>query len=382
MSRVGSIGIDTGAHHIVIRDNEFSGNLVSKGGRVAIDGIPTTQIVIFRNSLHDVGDVNDTGDQDANPIAISRGHQLWIMENTITRYSGSGVQLNAGFNNNAELHHVYVGRNHIFGGKQTAVSSKTATDVVISSNLFHDFGPSSSSPGACQHSQYGPSRLWIIANTMYNCAAGVMQASTSGLGNGTDLYVVGNLFYNVSGECVNLYSNSVPNRHVVGNTCVGATGGINLGSSASGTIAIQNNIFASITGAHLNVSSGTVATASGSSAHHNVFAGTLRVIWGGSTFTTLSAWQSATGRGASSHVGDPRFVNAATGDYTLQASSPAVDTGIADPQGVYSRFETLYGLSIRGSRPQGGGWDVGAFESGWTATSLPRAPTNLRIVPQ
>jgi hypothetical protein len=51
---------------------------------------------------------------------------------------------------------------------------------------------------------------------------------------------------------------------------------------------------------------------------------------------------------------DPLFVNPAARDFHLQAGSPAIDKGIPvsgllqDPDGV--------------SRPQGAGWDVGAYE--------------------
>jgi hypothetical protein len=51
---------------------------------------------------------------------------------------------------------------------------------------------------------------------------------------------------------------------------------------------------------------------------------------------------------------DPRFVNAAQGDFHLMAGSPAIDA--ADPTATLS---TDYdGVS----RPQGAGRDLGAFE--------------------
>ncbi|MBI5865309.1 MAG: hypothetical protein HZB38_12530 [Planctomycetes bacterium] len=49
----------------------------------------------------------------------------------------------------------------------------------------------------------------------------------------------------------------------------------------------------------------------------------------------------------------------------MQAGSPAVNAGIT--HGVYARFQQLYGLSITvdfggTARPQGGAFDIGAFE--------------------
>jgi hypothetical protein len=51
---------------------------------------------------------------------------------------------------------------------------------------------------------------------------------------------------------------------------------------------------------------------------------------------------------------DPRFANAATGDFHLLAGSPAAD--VADPTVVIS--DDFDGLP----RPQGNGRDLGAFE--------------------
>jgi len=51
---------------------------------------------------------------------------------------------------------------------------------------------------------------------------------------------------------------------------------------------------------------------------------------------------------------DPRFVDAAAGDFRLQADSPAIDAGTA-----IDMFDT----DMEGTpRPQGSGWDIGAFE--------------------
>jgi hypothetical protein len=67
--------------------------------------------------------------------------------------------------------------------------------------------------------------------------------------------------------------------------------------------------------------------------------------------------------------GDPCFVNAIAGDFALQAGSVAIDAGVRldevsnDCQGV--------------SRPQGSGFDIGAFE--FYAGQIPAPPKGVRI---
>ena len=77
---------------------------------------------------------------------------------------------------------------------------------------------------------------------------------------------------------------------------------------------------------------------------------------GGDSVMTLAEWQQATGLDMHSFVATPDalFTDAGNGDYSLSATSPALDSG-----------ETRDDVptDIAGvARPQGGGFDVGAYE--------------------
>lgn len=66
---------------------------------------------------------------------------------------------------------------------------------------------------------------------------------------------------------------------------------------------------------------------------------------------------------------DPKFVNASAKDFTLQQTSPAIDTGVT-LDAVTTDFAGT-------TRPQGAGYDVGAYE--YKSGQVP-TPTNLRVV--
>lgn len=70
---------------------------------------------------------------------------------------------------------------------------------------------------------------------------------------------------------------------------------------------------------------------------------------------------------------NPQFVNAASGNFRLQASSSAIDRGISLPEVT---------TAIDGTpRPQGASFDIGAYEYGGSgvADTPPAAPLNLRV---
>jgi hypothetical protein len=73
---------------------------------------------------------------------------------------------------------------------------------------------------------------------------------------------------------------------------------------------------------------------------------------------------------------DPMFINESNADFRLLQNSPAIDAGIASD--AYNTFYELFGIDIKKdiegrARPQGAGWDIGAFEYG-TGGSVNQAP--------
>jgi len=392
----GKLTILAPASHVAFRHSEIGGT--PRGGGLAVVNYTTdvaSHVVIWDNYIHDGGDLNATSDQDIHGVAVGSSVQnLWVVDNEIARNSGDGIQINAG-RAQATTHHIYFGRNHAHGNKQTGMWTKQANDVIFSQNRLHNHRPGNSSGGECAGGQYGPARVWFLFNHIYDCENGIRIQSVSGLGVQGDIYYVGNLIHDItdtktpkpdnpegSGAIV-IRGND--NHWIVNNTFYNYQAGV---TNIAGYLHLENNIFASRTAAQgrdIWIKLDSLAT--GSIMQNNLVPASPRLQWGsGSVRTSLAAFQAATGKGANSLSGDtPGFVNAGAGDFRLAAAGAAMDKGITSA--VYQTFFTLYGIDlakdIAGTpRPQGPKYDLGAYEFANQATTPPRppaAPTQLQV---
>jgi len=82
----------------------------------------------------------------------------------------------------------------------------------------------------------------------------------------------------------------------------------------------------------------------------------VRFLWNGVEYSSLSSYQTGTGNDTAGQFSDPRFVNLATPDLHLQATSPAIDHGDAS---VLTAGELDYDGNARN---QGAAPDQGAYE--------------------
>jgi len=396
------------AHHISIRHCEATG----QGGSAIMiydnSGNTAHDIVVYNSLIHDNGDWLADYDQDCHGVAVANDAQyIWILDNEMYRNSGNGVQVNA---QNASLqattHHVYIGRNVSHHNKQSGLWTKFADHVIFSQNRCYaarPVGASPSSPGEGLGGQYGPAHVWMLFNEIYDCDNGIRFSTDSGpggVGYGQNIYIIGNLIYNIHHSTVDVTGNYAvaggtsynPNdawgpgkgiaiwhpaatKHIVGNTIYDVDGGIAV-VRHNNRVVVANNIIAGVNDAvggqtpHLHVehdSSASVMTV-----YNNLFEGPARIKWGyDSTLYDVAGFESRYGSQAWNNLeGDPGFVNPGTpslvsGGLQISPGSVAIDAGVTYE--AFQDFRNLYGFDIAidisgTNRPQGGAWDLGAYE--------------------
>jgi hypothetical protein len=376
-----SLAINQPYHHVALRNSAVRGDPRKGGIGIASysPAVPVTDVLIFRNRVLDNGDLNTTSDQDVHGITVNaRVSNLWVLENELARNSGDGIQINAGSRaNQPTVHHIYVARNVAHHNRQTGFWTKQAEHVVFSQNVSY-----AHPRGAAMGFQYGPENVWFLFNHAYDSAFGIAGMSTSGLGSGTRIYVVGNLIHGIHHGAASynpntawsnagiMLASSEREKYILNNTLFDVDGGVN--GPGSGTFYIENNIISTVTEAQGHAVFIEPPGAAGSTLRNNLFhqpAGPLRIRWDQRVYDLPDLEAALGGRATGSRLGDPRFLDAASGDFRLGSSSPAIDAGSpATVEQVFRTFEQLYGLGIRVDfdgrpRPLGGRYDLGAFEA-------------------
>ena len=380
------------SHHIVLRYCEQSGNLT--GGGTGIGGYAPTSvmsnIVFYKNYIHDNGSLALAGDQDCHGIGVhGNTNHVWIIDNEMARNSGDGLQINGfGMADPSLLNHIYVGRNVSHHNKQTGMWTKTASDVIFSQNTVYSHRPSDSSPGQGMGLQCDPERVWFIYNHCYDNVYGIDCGGDQHVPPfGLNCYIVGNVVRNIhefgANTGTSAYSTcgirvlGLTNRYVINNTIYDVDNGINTGTSLPHYL--YNNIISNASGNHIFIENPTTWELKNCLVYQN--GGPVRINIGGSVYT-LPQLKSAFSKVQGCLTADPLFVNAAGGDFHLQATSPAVDAGIE--ASVYATFQSLYGLSIavdfaKTVRPQGAACEIGAYELGGPAIEKLSAPGSPKV---
>jgi hypothetical protein len=379
------------SRYIAIRHSEVVGDPaqvtsagIATGGLDAQHGVD--HILFYDLDVHDQGNVRSLKDVDAHCSGVGPySHHIWIVDSRLHECAGDGLQANPGQGGMAlarqqSAHHIYVGRNVAYRNKQSGLWAKNVTDIIFSQNEVYGITRSpSSAMGQCIGGQYGPVRMWIIFNTLHDCETGVAVVSTSGLGAGTDVFIVGNVIRDIQltggpNDASNPWSRAaialwdIPNRYVVDNTIWRVHSGIKNDVSGLVKFVVHGNIIDAARDPgerDLWVPDQAGLDERGSLISHNLFVGN-RISWRRSLIDSVSRFRSETGKCEGCQTTRPRFKDESAHDLRFAAANSAgVDS--STESSVYEIFQKTYGLDIRVDhdgrrRPQGSRWDIGAYE--------------------
>ena len=362
----GCDGTCRGTHHWTIRNNKIVGAVKIYGSYSLFEAneVDGSQHKGSENAVQDLYDASHHNTFRSNHIHDFNIRGIWsmhrthddIIESNYIHDIGSateGMCIDTDGFGTVEWRHVIRG-NHLHNCGEAGVELENTFDSLVENNTIHDTGMT-----GIRIINYGPN----IGPGTDKCQAGGennQYGDTDGdndcEGDLTGNTVRQNLIYNGAQQGaiaihhaggIDLWGNTI--SHTSGRGIV-----LDSGKAFCPEISVRNNIIADSGQASISLEE----VASLSQDDHNLLYNTgsegVYELWSNGTQYTLSQYQAATDKGQGSIQADPRFVDPAGSNFHLQDISPAIDAGVNI--GLAEDLDET-------PRPQGGGYDIGAYES-------------------
>lgn len=344
------INIQMGSNFNTIRSSFFEANDRDFGGGIRIETDSNDNIIEYNEMSGLIAGVRSGNGINIRGSSASSSRNI-VRYNSIHDMRDSGVYITSNANNNEVygnvIHEIDDHSGGSSGGNGIHIANISATSTFSSgnkifNNLIYDVGTHGITL------REGTNNNLVYNNTIYN--TGVNRGSVSG---------------NVaSGSGIDLHSSS--------DTI--ATGASNN--------RVFNNLVSTCATVCLNVDSYSV-TAGGNEFDNNLYfqpSGNL-IKWENTTYTDLSAYQTAAAQDLHSVSLDPKFTNTGLNKYTLQNNSPAINAGTITLGAAYrmalsdsSSIPTILGLTDQDTF--GDSWEIGAFVYKNNVTSTPSSSSS------
>jgi hypothetical protein len=365
----------SGTAYICVRNClHFGDNTgTSNGSAMSVNGSSTSShvhhVVLYNNTVRNIMVADGSAEVDfLGFVPRANCDNVWIVGNTSFQLGGDSVRTGSnvssiGSDDPGNL--IYIAGNTFGNNGENPIDLKYSTNIIISENILHDSYSSASSAGEGIVMHERSSGCWIIFNQFRDCRRAITTTTASG-GAG-DIFVVGNVFDGIDDEGGSGDRDGVCMVHRCGNV------------SENGEAAfVDNTCYNYARGVYANSNNGSTWTAwsgnvfkqryVGSGTQYDIYKAGTSNPW--SIDRNIFEDKSFTGDSLTAETNtidaDPLLADPTNDDFTLQASSQAVDSG--KESSVYDLFFTNYGISIKfdrdsNARPSvSGDWDRGAHE--------------------
>lgn len=407
--------------HISIRHNEIHNFLrVSGAGDQMIkmnyahnSSTVMSNLTIFNNHIHHNGE--GQGPNDVMSVWVGQNtRNVWVIDNNIHHSGGDSVPIMSSTDddNPVQPTNIYIGRNVMHDDYENAIDIKTGSNVVISQNRMYNFGPEYG------YKSYGSAivfhgadfadhphqntNIWTIFNEIFNTSSDYSGISSFFQADRIvpfpdEIYFIGNVLHDChtsngsfegkSAAFVSLQQNRVYWLNNLAYNCdiggmfYGDREIVNATKNGNETMTIMNNIFGdrhsgSITDINIQLS-GTNESINRANISSNILyegSGPARIkyaeydngsVINGQPVYNFSDFASLYPNISQGFIeSNPMHLDPDTQNFSLQAGSPAIDSGY-NVSVFYDRFEELFNVSIKADydgNPIIGQWDIGPFE--------------------
>jgi hypothetical protein len=403
------------ADHCMIRNSEMMSDSGDRAHAVSIAGYNESEaaeyIIIANNHMHNFGILfpQPDHDVDAHVVTVNKeSRHVWLLDNTIHDAGGAGIAIGQ---EGPSWHYtdnqwIFAGRNYVYNTLQANMSIKGAWHVVFSENNVHDpitrwadgiLKGTVASPAKCFGWKGEPQDYWIINNTCQNASYGIHGGATVD-NQQFKIYILNNTFRHIYANKpeeftgTNTWGEAAISMirggyvYAIGNSIYDAVAGITAAGPGGESALlynyyIENNIIDNIGYAHMVI--GSRDNPSQTHVRNNIIYqpdnSSELIRWGSNDYSgDLEGWKVASGEGENVVITNPNYFNPDGNDFHIQSASPAINAALSDTElatNVYDTFQNIYGLDIRRDRnglvrPQGPGWDIGAFEYDMNYTSI------------
>lgn len=387
--------IDINARHYIIVNNI---DVEGPGGRSDSNSADDTRLIFMHGSSTNITIQNLTVTNSSWYGMDTLNNSSNIVYDNITSYGNHTMGMYNSANGGTVKNSTVFQNGKVITdwSDRGGIGVNNGANVTVMDNIIYDNGPDLNTDFELVGAPLsGP--VYFLRNHVHTCGAGCVQIAEGGNGSVIAYNVIDGFGSATTNEPsapyakysgirigggvagspnISIYNNVISNGVTPAGS--GTTAGIGITHLEAVGTKIRNNIF--YNNASPDIMVNTIVTDTSTHQYtNNVFyrsSYTNAWNWKGTNYSSLAAWQTASGQDGNSLTVNPEFVDGDAGNYRLQNTSPLINAGVDVGQ-----TQDYFGTSV----PQEGAPDIGVYEKQAppatpTPTSIP-TPTATAVSP-